>query len=475
MRVGASSSASGPVRPGAMTTAMRAVQRESGDRSALRVAIARAGRIEREWTLENGSVTFGRGDDSDVVVPGHASDRATLVRIEDGVMTLAIPAGASGRVQLSGVARDVVELAGSAISLDASARGRIVLGGVGDEAVSILFQRVASLPKRTRPELPAAVRGGLFDRVDWLFTALAAASFMAHLAFVVGMSNADWPVPPSLATIPDRAAEIVFADVPMPPMPELTDPTDPALPSTPTDPSPSPTPSHDPDPSPRPSHPSTPSAPRPEVAPQFAAQQAFDAVDQLIIGAGSDELRGAIDDVLRTGQPTPDAADVFALADDGTQVATADHVQMHSGQAPGTPDFGPRHIGTRPGERPEGEHLVETDPHPGHVTVDTIVDPIDPGIFDDAMLRRALRSHMGAIQRCYETELTRTPGLAGRISLSMQVETAGNLSHVQAVDDTVGSRGLTECVINNVRSIHLASGPSEPVTVEYPIVFAPQD
>src|SRR5207253_7681128 len=102
-----------------------------------------------------------------------------------GDMSLAIPAGASGRLQLTSGPCDLASLAGTTITLDASARGRVVLAGRGEDAVALLFQRVAAPEKRTRPELPASVRGGLFSSVDWLFTALAAASFMLHLGLVV--------------------------------------------------------------------------------------------------------------------------------------------------------------------------------------------------------------------------------------------------------------------------------------------------
>jgi hypothetical protein len=457
-----------------MTTAMQAVRRQHApelDRSALRVAIARAGRIEREWVVTSGTITVGRSDDADVFVASHPIERLTLVRIEDGEMTLAIPSGASGRVQLASGPRELAGLAGTSLVLDAAARGRIVLSGSGEEAVALLFQRVAAPLVRSRPELPAAVRGGLFDRVDWLFTALAAASFMLHLAFVVGMSNADWPVPPSLAVVDARVADIVFADATMPPMPTLTDPTDPSdVPPSPTDPT---EPSHVD--SPRPSHPSTPS-PRPsapEVDPSIAVDHAVDTALQTLIGAHG--LDGALADVLNNGGPTQSSAEVLASAQT-VEIASSTDVPMRSGHVTGVPDgtFGPRSIGGRPGERGEGDPVVEAAPRPVHITVEPIDDPVDPAVFDDEQLRRALRARMPAIQQCYETQITHTPGLAGRISVSMQVERIGSVSHVEAVDDTVGSRALSECVLNNVRTIRVRIGPTEPVTVEYPLVFAPQ-
>lgn len=460
-----------------MTTAMRAVSRSAAgepERSALRVAIARAGRIEREWIVESGRVTLGRGDEADVLVPAHASAADTLLEVTDGAMTLAVPPGASGRLVTDAGPRDLATLAGASLALDTSARGRIVVSGRGDDAVAVLFQRVPAPAKRLRPELPAAVRGGLLDRVDWLFTAVAAASFMLHLGLVIGLSESDWPMPPSMAVVLEREAAIVFSEPAPPPMPPETDPT---IPTTETPETPEPTAPEHGEPvarAPSPTHGDPSPATSSDPDPSIALDHSVDTALQLLLGANG--VGGAVHDLLAAGQPTTDSAAVLAAAGSvqpSTTTASIEPRDGHASTIPGT-DFGPRGVAGHTGER-TGPDLVEAAPRHPHITVDPIEDPVDPTIFDDAMLRRALRARMPAIQQCYEVELTRTPGLAGRISVSMQVERAGNLSHVVATGDTVGSRGLATCVINNVSTIRLATGPSEAVTVEYPIIFAPQN
>ncbi len=472
MREGLSSHASGPVRPGAMTTAMRAARRDPRpEQNALRVAIARAGRIDREWVLESGEVTFGRSEVADVVIADHVEREATLLGIDDGVMTLNVPAGASGRLALDGVAIDLATMASRAITLETGARGRIVLAGAGEEAIAVLFQRVVAPEKRNRPVLPAVVRGGLFQRVDWLFTALAAASFMAHLTFVVGLSNSDWPVQ-NVAVIEDRYAETIFSPVIEPPMPTIEDPTQPSDPTTPSDRT---TPTSDPAPT-GPARPHTPPTPRPAQSDPDAQIAATEAIRQAtLMLTGANGIGGSLTDLLRNGAPTDHADVIFAQVDGASPIAAVDHIATRTGAPVGDPGFGLHSLATTPGERPEGDHgVTETGPHRPHIDLRPTDDPPDTAVFDDALLRRALRARMSAIQQCYEHELTRSPGLAGRISLSMQVERIGTLSHVEAVDDNLNARSLTDCVINNVRTIRLVTGPTEPVTVEYPIVFAPQ-
>jgi hypothetical protein len=258
-------------------------------------------------------------------------------------------------------------------------------------------------------------------------------------------------------------------------MPELTDPTSPSQPTTPshTDP----TPSHT-DPSPTHvaevthTH-STTHTTVSDPDPSIVAQAAADHAVQMLIAANG--IGGSMQSLLDHGAVTTDQAAVLAQVDAVDPTAsTDDRIGVRHGHSSGDPDFGPHTLGPATGPLQEGGTVTESGPHPVSVTVQPILDPVDPTVFDDAMLRRALRARMGAIQRCYETELTRTPGLAGRLDVSMQVERVGSLSHVEITDDTVGSRQLGECVVNQVRTIRLPNGPTSPVSVEYPIVFAPQ-
>lgn len=472
------SSAPGHVRPGAMTTAMRAAGAAvwtDGAPRVLRVAIARAGRIEREWTLERGTVTYGTSEDCDVFVAGAGHARRTLFEVTGGAITLTIPGDASGRLQLDEGPRDLAPLGGTSLVLPASARGRVVIAGQGEGATAVLFQQVRAPEARLRPELPASVRGGLLDRVDWRFTAIAAGSFMLHLAVVVGLAQSDWPLPPSVAEIDPRVAEIVFEDVPMPDLDrDDTAPSDPA--DETSDPSDESSPSDD-APTTTPHAPRTPHAPTTvaHADPSVSVDAAVSTAVQTLIGATGDP-DGAFADLLRTGGPTVDQASVLAQVD-AVGVATAPstmHERDHSVGVPST-SFGPRTSAVGPIDE-HGAPITEVAPRvPGHVHVEPIVDPVDPTVFDDAELRRLLRSRMSAIGQCYEHEITRTPGLEGRMTLSMQVERAGILSHLEITEDTVGSDALGACAIRAVSSIHLRVGPSEPITVEYPLVFAQQD
>src|SRR5690349_6023564 len=101
-------SAGGGVRPGSMTTAMRAVSPAGASaRLAIRIAIARHGRLEREWILENGDLTIGRSEKADVTVAGLAFDRAVVLKVTPEAAHLLAPMGSRGRLQSGGALRDL--------------------------------------------------------------------------------------------------------------------------------------------------------------------------------------------------------------------------------------------------------------------------------------------------------------------------------------------------------------------------------
>ncbi len=463
-------SAGGAIRPGSMTTAMRAIVPSGvAGRLALRVAVARHGRVEREWILEAGELSVGRSEHADVVDAALPFDRLVLLRVTPGRADLVVPHDARGRVQSGGAPRGLEGLEGASLALDATARGRIVLGS-GEDEVAILFQRVPAPPMRIRPALPLAVQQRLLDRVDWFFTAVAAASFMLHFAGIVALTEADWPMPASLAQIDERTAEILFAEeVPPPEVPSFTDSDTPRDTETPIAQTPV---------TETPSHTSSPRAPVTRTPTESIADvhaQVAMAVEMMIGAIGSD---GTLANLVDEGGPTGSQAELLASVD-GVAMASADPGALRERTSGGHMQPGP--IGTlRRGAVDGGEHAEGAGPvteRAVRVVLDHDPDgdqvPMDPN-WDERLLRSAVQRRMGAIQRCYEVELTRNPELAGRVTVSMQVEEIGTLSHVHATDDTTGSRTLSECVIGQIRSIRLQSGPEGGLVAQYPIVFAPQ-
>ena len=71
-------------------------------------------------------------------------------------------------------------------SRSTAARGKIVIGDT-----TFLFQFIALPPVVSKPRLPTAVRTGVFDGIDWLFTTCVAISFMVQFGVLAYLENAD--------------------------------------------------------------------------------------------------------------------------------------------------------------------------------------------------------------------------------------------------------------------------------------------
>jgi hypothetical protein len=75
------------------------------------------------------------------------------------------------------------------LPLTEQSRGKVVLG-----ESTLLFQFVAPPPVQPRPQLPAAVRGGMFRDMDWFMAIVFAVSLFLHAGTLIFASTRDYPV-----------------------------------------------------------------------------------------------------------------------------------------------------------------------------------------------------------------------------------------------------------------------------------------
>nr|MDQ3037068.1 energy transducer TonB [Myxococcota bacterium] len=312
-------------RPGAMTMAMQAVQVRSSGPKVLRIGVIQGGKIVEERIVrQRETVTVGSSERNHFIVPG-MPPRFELFQLVGADYILNFTADMRGRVGLPGGVQELDQLRASGaarnagthwqVKLSDTSRGKVVIGDT-----TLLFQFVVPPPVQPRPQLPAAVVGGFIAGIDWLFTAFVMFSFMSHFGFIIFLENADWPIQPTLATIDDRIADMIFNEPEPPPPedePELTDDaTEEPAEVAETEPAPrgEPSPSTDP---------GTPSErqERADSDARMAVEEATAQVDQLLLGALSSES-GAFADVLAGGAVTGSAEDILAQAE-GVGVATS--------------------------------------------------------------------------------------------------------------------------------------------------------
>lgn len=178
-------------RPGPMTMAMRALPEPEGPR-VLRVGRIEGGRVIEERLLRRrGHVTVGTGHANTLVASGaDVPDSMRLFELAGDRYLLRLDDKLRGRVASGDGVVDVAEArardASATLALSDDARGKVVLG-----ETTFLFQMVAPPPAQARPQLPLSVTAAAGGQIDWVFTIVAACSFLLHFGFASAV-NGEW-------------------------------------------------------------------------------------------------------------------------------------------------------------------------------------------------------------------------------------------------------------------------------------------
>ncbi len=206
-----------------MTMAMRAARTTKGAARVLRLGVVEQGRIVSERLVrEREKITIGPDERCDLVLP--VTRGVLFSPAPDGRIWLHLRPDMTGRVSGADGMRDLeaaVRQGVKKIALDDQARGKVV---VGDTVV--LLQMVHAPPAMPKPQLPAAVRGGFVRSIDWRFTGFVTMSFVAFLSFMVFLESADFPMPQSVAILPDEFATLLLQEPEPPPEPVVPEALD---------------------------------------------------------------------------------------------------------------------------------------------------------------------------------------------------------------------------------------------------------
>ncbi len=476
-------------KPGAMTMAMQAVQARPSGPKVLRIGVIQGDKmVEERIVRSRETVSVGTSEKNHFVL-SHPTLPPTfeLFQLVNGEYILNFTADMRGRVGLAGgvQALDQLRSSGAArnagnywqVKLSDNSRGRVAIGDT-----TLLFQFIDAPPVQPRPQLPAAVVGGFVAGIDWLFTAFVMFSFMTHFGFIIFLENADWPVPPTLATIPPDMADLIFVEPEEPPPAEESDATSDEPSEEPTEETAEAEDTHEASDDSA----SDDSAPTSEVQAQrdqdarMAAEAATAQVDQLLLGALGGES-GALRDVLAGGAVTGSAADVLAQAE-GVGVASSStggtlRDRSGGGRVGGGGDLGGlRRAEGDTGARSEGGAITEAAPRGRFRTDTSDVDEEGSGEFDQQQVVRMINTRRSAIQACYERELRATPTLSGRVAVQMTIQESGSVSGVHVTDNTTGNDNVGSCVARVIGGFRFNPGPEGgSVTYTFPFVFEPQN
>jgi TonB family protein len=95
------------------------------------------------------------------------------------------------------------------------------------------------------------------------------------------------------------------------------------------------------------------------------------------------------------------------------------------------------------------------------------------GYRSNESLLSVVRRYAPGIQFCYDNELKKTPNLRGKIVVAITVLASGEVSDATVVENSLGSRGVSDCILAQIRGWHFPAIPYGVTSFRAPFVFTP--
>jgi outer membrane biosynthesis protein TonB len=92
---------------------------------------------------------------------------------------------------------------------------------------------------------------------------------------------------------------------------------------------------------------------------------------------------------------------------------------------------------------------------------------------DAGQIRIPIKRNSGQVRACYERELKKNPGLAGKLFLAFTIGADGKVRSARAARNSTGSAALASCVAGRVKGWVFPTAPGS-TDVEYPFIFEPK-
>lgn len=450
---------------------------QAGSQKVLRACVVQRGRVIEEKRLgQREALSLGQAarntfSISDAGLPASH----TLFSIKAGYYELVLEEGMKGQISIDGTANPVdmetlkaqglLKKKGSqyTLPLNEKHRGKIIIGDV-----TLIFQFVVQPPAPPAPRLPPAAKGTIAQQMDWAFAGILVASFIVHGAVTIYAVNAPQPEVVSLMETESRFAELIIPDKPKDkpkPKKKKDDKKGPK-----DDKSKKKTAKAEED-KPKEKKEREPPADKKEAKAQSQrkakAREALAGRGILAILGSKTGSGSAVANVLAEGGVGGDLDAAFeGIA--GVGVATAGGERTKRGGGTGeaasigglaTKGGGKVGAGTKKKRRVASAKFsgVEAD-----------------GSLDPSKITKVVKRGQKAIQACYEKQLKRDDGLAGKIELEVVISEKGKVSEVVITEDSVGSRELTSCIKSRVKRWRFPAPDDGEVSFVTSFIFASQ-
>lgn len=93
------------------------------------------------------------------------------------------------------------------------------------------------------------------------------------------------------------------------------------------------------------------------------------------------------------------------------------------------------------------------------------------GTLDRDEIQKVINANIGAIQRCYERELLKTPGLSGKVQVEWNIGTSGSVRGVRQTFSNLNNNDVVNCIMSNIKSWQFPQPKGGEVVVNYPFIF----
>lgn len=93
------------------------------------------------------------------------------------------------------------------------------------------------------------------------------------------------------------------------------------------------------------------------------------------------------------------------------------------------------------------------------------------GSIDKEAVAKVINSHLHEVSSCYERQLLKTPGLAGKIVLEWQITTAGSVGFAKTKSSTMQSPAVESCILSALKGWRFPAAKGAGVLITYPFMF----
>lgn len=95
------------------------------------------------------------------------------------------------------------------------------------------------------------------------------------------------------------------------------------------------------------------------------------------------------------------------------------------------------------------------------------------GSIDKEAIRRVILAHKAEIRFCYDKELQKNPGLAGKISIGWNITESGSVQNASVETNEMGNAKVANCIVRQLKTWGFPQAPPDVLAhVTYPFVFA---